>query len=1261
MEEPTSRAGSHAGRGFRYQDAAGVLLAVRCWTGDLPYGAVVPEGLDDYELRIAAAGGALVQAKSRREHLGPFSVGEAADFVLKLWSRAEAAAFGAGDLILLLERPISGGPETDHQLVEHSELAMLLQSDPRSDSLAPRTKVWLAPAPLESAVATISQAMSCQPLPAQVYFGELLQIVGALANQNGLVKDRRFEQLTVSDVEATLRRLEPLLSPTEMESALRNGYCEAIDFLTPVHDPSFYQGVNARPGHLAAGLVAERPEACRPVLEALERRGSALIVGPSGIGKSALMWDVARTARHTVRWFEVRRGAATDAHSLIQLARLLRASPASPVGFVVDDVGRGFADLWDVLAGDAVGGSGLVILGSIREEDVFLPPSRSRSPEIRPVAEEAVAERIWLRLREQGETASPGWREAWGQCEGLLLEYTHILTRGDRLEVILREQLDRRLREHRDAELAALGVVSLAGAAGALVDVVRLASAVNVSQPDLARALQRLVDEHLVAAPDAGVLSGLHQLRSETLLKLLHQVSQPLAQTIPKTVHATTSASLEAFVAYVGSRHRDVAGVLVKALVERLDKDRDPVGMAGALSGLGQTHVETTLERWLPQALSLGLEPTQITSAVMLAVADTDLGSLPFPDRIRDAVNALNTRSDTDPRLQLLSAMPKQTLQDVLREDIPRLRAILGVLVGVNVPEIVRSALADARPDLESADLSAAADLLGAMRLISRDAAIAWTEGGVRERLLARVSAETPWATAIESETAPEGRLLRSAIYHVAPSAQEDVHGEVVQLCELMFGLDPTADVAAVDALSADGSLSGLAGFPVASKRIQRKDAPPSALPQWNRRWTETAARLISAESHTGYLQRAYALLEELLPALERSIDAMVRGKTPPAASLDRLGNVHEASRRLTPPRAARPGGDPLMYVTKLQNLLFCCSADLLRHFHELPEGSARTVYWINDLLKQLPEARNEPWVFVESAPNDLFDRLEALLASLRLLAAEAGTRDPQTTTPWKGATKDATRGNALRRAKIIAEGRSNMQSHEYLKRLRADLTAAGVSIDLHIRPCWDEPIPWPPIQLLGIVDLIAPAEWQTWVAEHAPTVRAAAGEGRQIFLAPRIKGLAASRLTVSGISTMLPSPYAVDEWLDALHQPRLDDPLSRAAQAALDHLVELDGMRCFGLGASGRPPLEQAVRARHESMLADALSAYEALADGKQARLLLREFAESVTTCNIGLAEAIAGLSHGQVTPALVALADLSTTVLSEDLQSGSGVSTGD
>ncbi|MFC3943722.1 dsDNA nuclease domain-containing protein [Pseudomonas gingeri] len=79
-----TRAGSHAGRGFRYQDAVAASLAVEGFVGQFGYGSIVSEGGDDLELRTASAR-TLAQVKSRRDHMGPFSARSVAGFVMKMW------------------------------------------------------------------------------------------------------------------------------------------------------------------------------------------------------------------------------------------------------------------------------------------------------------------------------------------------------------------------------------------------------------------------------------------------------------------------------------------------------------------------------------------------------------------------------------------------------------------------------------------------------------------------------------------------------------------------------------------------------------------------------------------------------------------------------------------------------------------------------------------------------------------------------------------------------------------------------------------------------------------------------------------------------------------------------------------------------------------------------------------------------------------------------------------------------------------------
>jgi hypothetical protein len=73
-----SRSGSHAGRGFRYQDAVATELALRGLNGELPLRRIVPEGLADISVELKT-GWLHLQAKSRREHRGEFPLSELTD------------------------------------------------------------------------------------------------------------------------------------------------------------------------------------------------------------------------------------------------------------------------------------------------------------------------------------------------------------------------------------------------------------------------------------------------------------------------------------------------------------------------------------------------------------------------------------------------------------------------------------------------------------------------------------------------------------------------------------------------------------------------------------------------------------------------------------------------------------------------------------------------------------------------------------------------------------------------------------------------------------------------------------------------------------------------------------------------------------------------------------------------------------------------------------------------------------------------------
>ena len=160
---PASRAGSHAGRGFRYQDAVSVWLAVEVWARRRPSATVVPEGGDDVEMRGAFT--SFVQVKSRREHLGGYTVGEAARHIEELWSRGIGSSQQSDRSELILERGVAGLTSASDGLPNVAGKGPLVRELKRIggwEKLLSRTTISVATDPQEVSIKAISNARAAR-------------------------------------------------------------------------------------------------------------------------------------------------------------------------------------------------------------------------------------------------------------------------------------------------------------------------------------------------------------------------------------------------------------------------------------------------------------------------------------------------------------------------------------------------------------------------------------------------------------------------------------------------------------------------------------------------------------------------------------------------------------------------------------------------------------------------------------------------------------------------------------------------------------------------------------------------------------------------------------------------------------------------------------------------------------------------------------------------------------------------------------------
>ncbi len=1243
------RQGSHAGRGFRYQDAIAVWLALRIWAGVDPPGLIIPEGGDDIE-RKTALGCSLVQVKSLRAHLNRFSTASVQKHIKELWERQHKADPTPIGLELVLEREIVGRDAVDGEIPIDGPLASALSSKRYSGLLLAKTKILHASEPAEASITLISDRIGCAPLAAQMCFARLLIEVGALADQNGVLGPTNYRGLSNIDTDRIIAQTLATIDLTQIEQAVRDGACEPVDFLTPLNDPEFYLGVDVQPGHIVAGLATPRLEPRDALTRGLETRGAALIAGPSGSGKSAIMWDTAHALRHTIRWHRLIRLDPNDMASLRRLLQAYRTRPESPVGFIVDDIGRRGAAVWDELTREFAAIPGALLLGSIREEDLFLLEGRARAVEVRAEPDPELAQRLFDELRKSGRTSWSGWREPWRLSHGLVMEYAHILTAGRRLHETLAEQLDARLRDPgRSLELSMLRATAFAGAAGAVVEASRLASALGVGENDVARSLRRLLDEHLLREDGEGRLTGLHQLRSAELLRLTHDGPLPqIGDTFAQAVQIVAAHDLEPLTAHAIQACGVAIPVAIHALAARLTREPDIHGASAALRGLGAARIARAVDEWLASPAVEALPRTQVGTAAFWSFTESSI--LAFADRnpqmTAAAVDfaAIRSKAESDPRNALFDALPTGVLSSMVAVAYAStLDRFLSAQIGMSLHPKMADALDDWPRDPLNGPLESVAGLLGVLAEIDRSRAISWVDEIGEESLVSRLPREIPWASEPSFEQADDGRVIRCDLHYIYGLAQKNPHDDVVRLCELALALSPRSDIVASSALAPNGQPAGTSIMSLAQKRISRENLPTAALQAWNRRWRDAVALRVAAPSYTDYLTRAVDLLNRLIPALKNSIDAHLRLKKPSQCFHETLVAVREKSQALTPPAvAAREVADVgstqvNRAVTGLQDIIFYASFDVVMNFATLPCGVGVYIVRLHDLISQIDKAeRDEPWTLVGGPPPSLAQLREDLTALLAI-SGELKASQASSAVRWAKAVHKSARGNALRVAGALAEQRASAARSKLGADLNRRLAEAGVRADIHVRADQKEIQHWPPCQVLALLpmqdfmDLGAAWLASDIMREHLP-------ETIRLTVMPTINGHTLSGYARSGFRSLLPLADEAEDWGHRLVLPRFNATLSPLFDSAANLASGLQSMDRLSLGIAGRPLAEIDARHQFESDLIKNQEAFN-LRAAQICPELIQEAEEILKQIRIGdlpHADAVHEAMHGGASGAL-------------------------
>jgi DNA-binding transcriptional ArsR family regulator len=1211
---------------------------VEGFVGQFEYGSVIPEGGDDLELRTASAR-TLAQVKSRRDHMGPFSARSVAGFVMKMW---DGKGLQPDDqFLLVLESNIGERCAAIRQLQDLSTyptVVVELKGRKGLAGLIARTKVLVLPDPRGSAVAQISARQACTSFEAEMYFADLLGVVGHLSDDNGTRAASAYLGLAVSDVQQRFDALQPLLTSAVVEAALTEGFCSAVDFLTPDEDPLFYLGVDAQASHVAAGLVVERPELRAAILDGLESRRNALIHGASGSGKSAVLWEAAYASRHAVRWFQIQRLPPTAIASLVQLARSRRATADAPVGFIIDDVGRGFSEGWTALTAELNRTPGLLLLASVREEDRYPLVDSRRAAQVKVQGDDTLAERVWRELRDRGQTAWQGWREPWMLAAGHLLEYTHVLTQGHRLSETLHAQVAARINDiNRHDELDVLRTVACVNAAGCSAEVSELPRVLSKPATTVSLALTRLKNEHLVQDAHEGRIVGLHDLRSAELLRQSHEFPPPLLSTTAATaVWLVPASEMSRFLERTLSRHEECDDEVIEGLALRLETAPTPALLGAILTGLDRTNAHRVIRRWLQTVEAQAMPKSLLGTPAGLAISDIeppDIGPTVPASRRFTEIRADVIASGLTARF--LARLAPSDLRRVLQaaSSVGDLTQLMASLLGQVIPTSHLGELATFSPPLVEADFQTVVSLLQVTARVDRALAISWVNAVGQDSLFQRFSDNVAWAEAPSLSPCEEGQEVRSDIWFVAPSVQTDLNHDVYQTCETLLALTPAADIVSSDALGADGVIvpSTVEDYPLARKRMPRANVPAPEQVARNRAWLAILNAYLATESYTAYLAQCLDLLNLLVPNLRALLDGQFRGKTD-ATALNALGRVYDAAISLVAPQE-EPLTAGVQRWSRLPSILSSCSTDLVRRFLALPQGAPAYMSWLSDIQKSIATAASEEsWgVLSIEAPKEL-DELQRLVEMLQTMAGESEKRGRHPFLTHRSRT--APKGSALGKAALAARQYRETELNNLEGRLRTELTAISPGIGVHLLAEATIPEVWPPADVLVTLPVNSDGTGVD-LANGWPAWRALIEGGRKICVLPVMNRLGLMSLATSGFDRLFPvlpnelaQPWCAAAGLKAAPMDSLN-----VFTRLTNPLAELQGIDAYWSSKGTRTPEEERIYRAVSETLDEAREAWSNLAltdDIKGAGLQLMDAA---LQGDVPIANAAARLLHGERT----------------------------
>lgn len=1169
-----SRSGAWASRGFSFQHSVGAWLAARLVSGDLHADSLVPEGLEDVSIEFRAP--CHVQVKSRAEHLGAFPPGKAARHVLDAWAKHLTRGANLQSLAIVFERGVDGeaglevfGRSLLDSLSTESVLRAVIcdvgrdrgLSDQDLDRLFAETSVFgISWASLSSQIRNHLRAIASDlPPTALEYLGrELRVVVAETADANGSPEYEHRRRLTRSDLTLQVQRFVEHIDHGSLEEALRHGICEPLSLSDELNDDRFYEGIDTQPGHVAAGLVVPRADLVGEALAGLLETSAVVLTGPSGVGKSAVLWLIPE-ALQGVLWFRVRRLSEGDVPHLIRLARAYRASDSNPVGFLVDAAGTGEFSGWARLRAEASAVSGLLLVTTARQEDLVTLGDLTGCVTIAVALNEEAAATIYEGLKQRNATTEPHWQEAFEQSNGLTMEFTYLLTNGRRLNEVITDQVRRRVEEGRFAELDLLSLTAVANRWSATIPVEAAAQACRVSQFELRGAVSRLAAEHLLVEVD-GTISGVHRLRSAAISKAIHNQPPPTLEfTAGRVLEILTPEQLARFIPNAlrdePMLHRVVAQTAT----------RETLGIARLTAYLRGLRLFDFYQRaltWRAIADRHGVPRSNQPLVFFCATAGVEFSDM-FPRSVFEAREEMSSTNVPSRSAELVAAIGVRRLTDALvnTSDLNEAAMLIFELEGSGAglaDELVQalSAIPPLRIALREGSVGDFAEVVSAARSVDPTVASALVDAAGGEAVvLDRIQNDDPWITELDIRCVDGGSVAYCRLLHVSDDVHGDPHSRVTALGQLLLRCLPRTESVDVKVVLPGGHDYSIGDYEPGVTKLKREYDHPELQVAWNQERMRVTNTILG-ETDTVRLAAAIPLLDEavdLTAAIGNVFTSADATRMDAGAISTRSMGLGEQALKIGPHLGTREfasaAGNPSAVFTTdhLSGIITDLTGNVFPRLIKLDNPAALAGHLRDHVIQEsLRGAQQEPWRLLGFAtyPQAL-DTLDGLLADLHATIGELAF-EPDSNIAIIRAARAGAHGSALHRAGEVCRTRAKRRSRARREQLENLGREIGHPIRVQSRHDDQYEIGKERMITMNLESLL---DWSLVVGPLSSKLLEVALPGESFLLVPLRNGRPVPALAMTLISSLLQTG-TLGDWapaLDAAHATPLASLLKNA------------------------------------------------------------------------------------------------------------------